>query len=59
MNRLDDQHRCDTAALQSGSSKEVIHIKVETLVTLIIGVPTLMIAFAMLILKIVEVSRSK
>jgi len=37
----------------------VISISVETIATLIIGVLTLMIAFAMLILKIVEVSRSK
>jgi len=37
----------------------VIHIKPEIIATLIIGVPTLMIAFAMLVLKIVEVTRSK
>ena len=56
---LDGQHRSTSAALQSRPSKEVVHIKSEILATLIIGVPTLMIAFAMLILKIVEVSRSK
>jgi len=37
----------------------MIHIRYDVLATLIIGVPTLMIAFAMLVLKIVEVSRSK
>jgi len=37
----------------------VIHITIETLIATIIGVPTLMIAFAMLVLKIVEVARSK
>lgn len=40
-------------------SKEVVYIKYETVITLIIGIPTLMIAFAMLVLKIVEVTRSK
>ena len=41
------------------SSKGVILIKHDLIATLVIGVPTLMIAFAMLVLKIVEVSRSK
>ena len=53
------QHRGTPAALQSGPPEEVVHIKPEVVATLIIGVPTLMIAFAMLVLKIVEVSRSK
>lgn len=53
------QRRSRFAALQSGPSKEVSRIRYEIIVTLIIGVPTLMIAFAMLVLKIVEISRSK
>lgn len=40
-------------------SKEVVYITLDNLIALIIGVPTLMIAFAMLVLKIVEVTRSK
>ena len=53
------QRRCTPAALQSGPSEEVSHIKHELITTLLIGIPTLMIAFAMLVLKIVEISRSK
>jgi len=37
----------------------VVTIGIETIATLIIGAATLMIAFAMLVLKIVEVCRSK
>ncbi len=55
----DGQHRSHAAALQSRPSKEVINISKDVLISLIIGVPTLMIAFAMLVLKIVEVARSK
>ena len=55
----DGQHRSTPAALQSGPSEEVSHIKHELITTLLIGIPTLMIAFALLVLKIVEVSRSK
>jgi len=37
----------------------VVYITYDDVIALIIGVPTLMIAFAILVLKIVEVSRSK
>ena len=53
------QPHSNTAALQSGPLREVVNISKDTVVALIIGIPTLMIAFAMLVLKIVEVSRSK
>jgi len=59
INPPDGQHCGNSAVLQSRPPKGVISISVETIATLIIGVLTLMIAFAMLILKIVEVSRSK
>ena len=44
---------------QSCRRKEVVHITLESLIAVVIGVLTLMIAFAMLVLKIVEVTRSK
>jgi len=52
-------HRRNPAAMQSRRQQEVIHIPIEFLAAVIIGAPTLMIAFAMLVLKIVEVARSK
>ena len=45
--------------MQSRRRQEVVHIQIESLVAIVIGISTLMIAFAMLVLKIVEVARSK
>ena len=52
-----------TAALQRLCNpvvgRGVFLIQIEVAAALIIGVPTLMISFAILVLKIVEVARSK
>jgi len=45
--------------MQSRRRQEVVHIQIEVVAAIIIGVPTLMISFAILVLKIVEVARSK
>jgi hypothetical protein len=44
-------------ATQPGRSREVIHIDTATIVALVLGVATLVVALLSLVVKIIELSR--